>query len=333
MATDGYASWINGPEFGGLDLRRADSVLQMAGPISAPFSVRSGRRVNGSGLTVSVGGSPEAWTVSPGPATVADPAYATQGAWRISIPNAVSANLPARPGAGQSRIDVIIARIYDPVAIGSGTAEVKIERLNGGAATTPSAPTPPVGSITFELGRLLVPASGPIVVTQSTRRTVAAGGVLPVATTEERNKLKDDGIAYQGLVVDNAQTGSLERYSGTDWKVLADVSDTGWVDISVAAGWTASSPAPQVRRLNGVTYARGLVRRTSAVSVTNTPIAVCSLPAGMGAGTTHYYPAGSIGGIVEISVSGTSVTVRSLGGAIAIGNTGHLALDTLNFAD
>lgn len=274
MATDGFASRINGVEYAAVDERRMDSALLMPGPASSPFSARSGRRVNGSGLTVSVGGSPEAWTVSPGAGVIYDPAYASQGAWRFEIPSAVSANLPARPGVGQSRIDLIVARIYDPGALGSGSAEVKIERVNGVSGASPSAPSMPALSI--ELARLLVPASGTITITQSARRTVAAGGVLPVATTTEMDQLETDGIAYRGLVVDNAQTNALYRYDGTDWKALAEVG--GDVQsLTVNANWTATGFGVAVEGKRA--YLTGYLNRTNAGTFGDWAN-VCQLPAG-----------------------------------------------------
>jgi hypothetical protein len=220
VATDGMASWIDltDPKYAAADLRRLDSLLMMPGGAATdPFSVKAGRRVNGAGLQVSVGGSPETWTCSPGPAEVYDPTYSTQGAWRVEIPNAKSGPIGARPSSGQSRIDLIVARIYDNGAIGSGPSEVKVERLAGNPGQDPQPPTPPVGSITFEVARMTVPATGAITVTQSTERTVAAGGILPVPTTAAMNKLKTDGIAYRDMVVGNAQTNSLHRYDGTNW--------------------------------------------------------------------------------------------------------------------
>ncbi|MFC5676077.1 hypothetical protein [Aeromicrobium endophyticum] len=226
MATDGFASWIdNAGLYKAADLRRADSVLMMpGGPTTSPFAVKGGRRVNGAGLQVSVGGSPESWTCTPGAGVVSDPAYLAQGGWRYEIPNATTGLIGARPAAGQSRIDLIVARIYDTTAIGSGAAEVKIERIPGAAGQDPQAPTPPAGSITDVVARMLVKDTGAVVVTPSTERTVAAGGILPVPTTAAMDKLKADGITYRGMVVDNAQTDSLHRYDGTRWKRLVDPS-------------------------------------------------------------------------------------------------------------
>jgi hypothetical protein len=221
VAADGYASWINNPDdpYDALELRRMESVQMMpGGPTSAPFSVKSGRRVNGAGLQVSIGGSPESWTVTPGPFEVYTSTYDTQGGWRGAIPDARSGPIGARPGNGTSRIDLIVVRIYDADTIGSGAREVKVERLQGQAGPSPQPPTPPAGSITYEVCQLLVPASGAITVTHSTERTVAAGGILPVPTTAAMDKLKTDGIAYAGLVVHNEQTDALHRYDGTNFK-------------------------------------------------------------------------------------------------------------------
>lgn len=274
MATDGFASRINGVEYAAVDERRMDSALLMPGPVSAPFSARSGRRVNGSGLTVSVGGSPEAWTVSPGAGVIFDPAYASQGAWRFEIPSAVSANLPARPGAGQSRIDLIVARIYDPGALGSGPAEVKIERVAGNSGASPSAPSLPPLSV--ELDRLTVPASGAITSTKSSAVTVAAGGVLPVPTTDDRTKLVTDGIAYRGLVVDDAQVGALFRYNGDGWDKLAvaSASDQPWTNLTAETNWTANTGAnaPKVKRVGTrVTYSGGLFGGPAGSTSTTLP--------------------------------------------------------------
>lgn len=281
MVSDGTVSWIDGPDlYDAADLRRLDSLLLMpGGPTSQPFAVKEGHRVNGAGLQVSVGGSPESWTVTPGPCVVTDPAYSGQGGWRVEIPNTKTGTIGARPGAGQSRIDLIVARVYDATAIGSGPAEVKIERLPGTPGSSPVAPTPPAGSITYEIARLAVPASGSITITQSVERTVAAGGILPVPTTAAMDKLETDGIAYRGLVVDNAQTDALHRFDGTDWKQLAVVEDLAsddqpWTTLTAATGWTAGtgSNKPQVKRVGTrITYKGSLYGGTLATTAAFVP--------------------------------------------------------------
>ncbi len=262
MATDGFVRRWNNVQYNASAERLLDSLLMMPGPGSEPFSARAGRRPNGSGLAVSVGGSPEAVTVTPGSALVYDSAVSAAGPYLINIPTAVSVPLPARPGSGTSRIDLIVARVYDAdVGLGS-VQELKIERVQGDPSSTPVEKTKPTNSLI--LARLTVPSSGSITVTPSTDRTVAAGGVLPVATTSVRDALS----AYSGLTVYNEQTKRLEVFDGTSWTAAAGSSPTRILrrtsnstvasgnNVLLGAGW---SPQPgDGGDASGLTYANGI---------------------------------------------------------------------------
>jgi hypothetical protein len=164
------------------------------------------------------------YSVTAGAGVIYDSAFASQAPWEFEIDNGVAAvAFPARPGVGTSRIDLIVARIYDvDISVGS-VREVKIERVNGAASATPSAPALP--ALSLLLATCTVPNAGAITVVSTTAVTTAAGGILPVATTAEMDALKTSGTAYRGMVVDNAQTGSLHRYDGTNWKRLRDDVD------------------------------------------------------------------------------------------------------------
>jgi hypothetical protein len=240
MVTDGTVNRWNAdpvtklPQYTASDERLLASSRMMPGPASAPFSARGGRRVNGAGLVVSVGGSPESWTVTRGPGIIYGPAHPGAGGWEFALPNDKTEAIGARPGAGLSRVDLIVARIYDGDVIGSGPRELKIERVAGDPSNSNPVPKD-LPALSLELARLTVPNSGAITVTQSTARTVAAGGILPVTTTAERDKLKTDGVAYRGLVVDNAQANRLERYDGTNWKPVPDD-----LDVCLGAFWGAA---------------------------------------------------------------------------------------------
>ncbi len=213
MATDGYAHRWNGVEYNASAERLMGSVLLMPGSASA-FSARGGRRVNGAGLAVSVGGSPEQVSVTAGAGVIFDSGSASNGPWLFEIDSTKTLSLPARPSTGQSRIDLVVARVYDSDT-GLGSAkELKVERVAGTPSATPSEPTSPASSLI--LARMLVPDTGSITVTPNPVRTVAAGGVLPVSTTAVRDSLS----AYGGLVVWNEQTVRLERYDGTAWAAL-----------------------------------------------------------------------------------------------------------------
>lgn len=213
MATDGSVARTNGVTYDAAQERRLAAVKAAPGG-SGPFATLAGRRVNGVGLAVSVGGSPESVTVTPGAGTIYDPIFAG-GGYDFEIPASVNLSLPARPSSGQSRIDLIVARVYDPdIGLGS-VREVKIERVGGSPAASPSTPSAPAGSLA--LATLTVPNSGSITVTSSTARSVAAGGIIPVATTAFRDNL----AAYAGMSVWNAQTSRMEVYTGSAWAPIA----------------------------------------------------------------------------------------------------------------
>lgn len=223
MATDGYVDRWDDVDYNAADERRLTSALLMPG--TTPFSARSGRRPGGGGLVTSVVGSPSAarpvLRTSAGAGLVFDPNNAEAGPYRFATPSAVDVTLGDRPGTGASRIDLIVARIRD-VSVGVGAEDnLKIEVVQGNPGSSPSAPAlPPLSMLVSTIN---VPASGAIAITNSTEIAVAAGGILPVSSTAEMNKLKTDGIAYRGLAVSNAQTDALHRYDGTNWKRQQDV--------------------------------------------------------------------------------------------------------------
>lgn len=227
MATDGKATWWDAssgaPAYVAQELRQIDALEVMPGPVSEPFSGRPGRRVNGKGLEVTVSSTGNgSVTVAAGVCLLYSSAQASQGVWRAQFPQIGPIALGARPTSGQSRIDLVVARLYDSGSGVGSVKEAKIEVIAGSPNATPSAPSLPAGAIYLELDRLTVPSSGTITHVQTTQRTVAAGGILPIDTTAERDALVAAGIAYRGLVVDNAQTGGLERYTGSGWVSITD---------------------------------------------------------------------------------------------------------------
>lgn len=269
MATDGTVSRWNAdsvthlPAYPASDERLLDSPELMPGPSTAPFSAKSGRRVNGAGLVVSVGGSPEAWTVTPGAGVIYDNANATAGPWKFAIPASKSANLPARPGVGLSRVDLLVARIYDVDVLGSGAREIKIEHVPGTPSASPSTPATP--ALSLVLATLNVPNAGAISVTQSTARVVAAGGILPVATTAERDALATAGIAYSGLVVANAQAPGkrLERFDATAWTY-----DGKWADYTPALTGLAGAATARWTRIGDLITVQFKITASGASTTT-----------------------------------------------------------------
>lgn len=215
MVSDGYARRWNGVQYDGAQERRLDSVMVAPGG-TGPFSGLPGKRVNGAGLVVSVAGTPEQVSVTAGGGVIVD-AGSDAGVWTFEIPQSVTvAGEISRPGSGQSRIDWVVARLYDTDS-GLGTQkDVKLERWAGSAGSSPSDPTPPdENAVYLRLATLTVPASGTaITVAPTTDRTAAAGGVVPMSTTR-RDALAEAGALYAGFTLYNTTSKQLEVYNGS----------------------------------------------------------------------------------------------------------------------
>lgn len=261
---DGVASRFNGVAYPAQTERHLAGVpLQPSGNLGARGGIRPGQSV------VTVGGSPEAWTVAPHSGVIEGPAD-TDGSYTYAIPTAVTVNLPARPAAGSSRKDIIVARILDAdvPATGSSAKEVDLQHLAGTATTgTPTAPSVPTGAL--GLATLTVPASGTITVASS-RRTVALGGILPVSDSTDRG-----GIArlYDGLVVYREDTDIFEARVAGAWVPLTTADDTGWTNIATFNGaWAdigdAGEPAASYRRVSGLVHLRGRIFGGSTTDAT-----------------------------------------------------------------
>ncbi len=188
---DGHVARLNAVEYAAQAERLLDAVLLTpAGSLQGRAGIRPG------GLAVSIGGSPESVIVAPGVGVINTGSNA-DGSYRFAIPAAVSKPLGARPSAGTSRIDLVVARVLDAdiPALSTTQREVQIEIVTGIPGAAPNAPALPPASLLLK--QLTVPASGSIAVGGIVPRTVASGGVLPVASVAERDALP----AYDGLVV------------------------------------------------------------------------------------------------------------------------------------
>jgi len=305
MATDGMVRRWNSVAYSGVDERRLDSVLAMPGPSSEPFSVLGGRRVNGAGLAASVGTGPDSVTVAAGGGIVYDSTYAAGGGWEFALAASKTVNLAARPGSGLSRIDLVIARIYDPDSSVGAVRELKIEVVAGTASASPAAPALP--ALSLELARLTVPNVAAVSSTHSTARTVAAGGVLPVSTTAARDALVGDGIAYPGMAVFNQQVGALQVRTDSGWDSYAKAENTGQVACTAVGGFTSNVLA-QIR--DGVLFLDGYLQRPSSYSPNLT--ACINLPTTGGftgistrlGGSTRYI-------VASPPTTGTEISVRA----------------------
>lgn len=184
MPIDVDATWANAPDatsdpvYDAADLRRADSAL-VAGRGGANLGVRGGIVLHAAtSLAVSVDGS-DVVTVQPGAAVLPDDAVDGSGGYRSALPAAHSETLTARD-ATYSRIDLVVFRMLDVDVVGTHTSRTgRVEVIAGTASSAPVVPAKP--SMSVELGRITVPASGggAATVDSSYREyTCAAGGQL-----------------------------------------------------------------------------------------------------------------------------------------------------------
>lgn len=223
---DGVALWFNQDSYDAATLRQL-----FAGMLAPTDQLlpRPGKRP-GPGLEVTVGGTPESAVVQPGPCVIVD---GTTTSYMVTVPTVASKPLAARPASGQSRVDAVIARVYDADVHGSTSLrEVDIEVVTGAPSSgIPTPPTLPAGALRLAL--LTVPASGAVAVTSLVQRTTAAGGVVPVASQAERDAL----TAYDGLLVYREDLGGWEGRSGGVWGLVRNASDVSWTNITPTAAF------------------------------------------------------------------------------------------------
>ena len=227
---DGVAAWFNTVEYDAADLRSLAGAMLLGGGQVLP---RAGKRP-GAGLEVTVGGTPEAVTVQPGCAVVTD---GSTTAYVVVVDSAASVDLATRPSTGQSRVDLVIARVYDADVHGdTSLREVDVEVVTGTASSgTPTAPSLPAGAL--QLAKLTVPATGSVSVAGAAQRTVAAGGILPVAGTAERAAIASP---YKGQAVYREDTDVIEVYDGTGWAAYRR-TQTGTVPVSATIAANSST--------------------------------------------------------------------------------------------
>lgn len=141
------ATWVNeaSVSYDAAELRRADAAPFASGGVA-------------SGLAVTVDAS-DVVTVAAGRWVIdGDSVVSGTGVYRGGIGAAASVALDARD-ATNSRIDLVVARQYDPDIVPAHTESAgKVEVITGTPAASPSAPALP--DLAVELARITVPASG-----------------------------------------------------------------------------------------------------------------------------------------------------------------------------
>ena len=107
--------------------------------------------------------------------------------------------------------------------------------------------------------------------------------------------------------------------NGSTWHQVADGTDTGWLTLTMASGWTANSSV-QYRRIGRWVYVRGLIRDDDGVIAAGT-YTTATLAAGYRPGADQHWPAvawvaGGTDAFAEVYVT----TAGTLG-VIVYGNT------------
>lgn len=110
---------------------------------------------------------------------------------------------------------------------------------------------------------------------------IAQQGNTRVGTSTARTSLSGAQL-YAGLLWAETDTGTLWQYTGSAW-VSVYGGDTGWVNITLAPGYTSQSITPQVRRIGSVLYFLGDVKPTSGTFAASTGITIVN-PGGIPSG-------------------------------------------------
>lgn len=214
-------------------------------PGSTALLPRPGRRIGG-GLEVTVGGTPESAIVQAGGGVLVDTSRG--GGYVFVVPSTVTINLSTRPSSGLSRIDNVIVVVKNQdIIVGDAAREIDVQVQTGTAAASPTAPTVPTGAL--KLAALTVPATGSVTVGAGPGYTTGLGGVLPVASSTERDAIENK---YRGLIVYRVDTNVWQGWNGTAWDYL-HYGDTGWATISgFASGFSGETgKLPKKRTIRG----------------------------------------------------------------------------------
>jgi hypothetical protein len=208
---------------------RATSAVGMH-PNNSKVRARAGLRPDGGGAV----------TVSPGTMTVNVAALScwvdspTAGQYGFPFVSDASVALTIDPGdATQVRVDVIAVVVRENAFDGGGATTAQIEVIKG----TPGAGAPALPAAALPLRNISVHAgastgtgglSNSNLSTDRRTWTVAAGGVLPVASQTERDALSSSNTLRLVYRID---TGHIEVYNKatSQWDTLYVVEDTGWV--------------------------------------------------------------------------------------------------------
>ncbi|MER7280427.1 hypothetical protein ABT369_38920 [Dactylosporangium sp. NPDC000244] len=225
------------PSYSARQTRQAFSALMMPGV--GPLRTRSGFRPGGA-PTVSVTAS--TWTVGPLSAVVDAAVSSIQAPYLVASDANATGSVTAAD-ATNPRKDILYLQISDTDEDASGSRTPQILYLAGTAAASPTAPSTPARSLL--IGVIDVPkvGSGSPAFTPSGLWTVAAGGIVPVASQAARDALS----VYPGQLVARTDTTPVrvDMWNGTAFLgINAGVAGLGFIYVgrrATVAGRLASN--------------------------------------------------------------------------------------------
>src|SRR5262245_1296163 len=244
---DGFVSRINAdpvdqvPVYAAQHERLFD--LMRLAPGATGLTAKTGRRL-GSGLELAVAGDSSSVTVQPGVCTIGSP-NATGGPYIVAVNAAKTITMPAKPGAGLQRRDLVVVRVYDEDVAEAPTTlrEARVELVTGSAAASPSNPAQPV--LTHVVGVLNTTNTATTIVAGTIEYAWGSGGIGVVGSVAERNAL---GL-FDGLMVYRSDLSAYQARIAGAWQTIATVSSGSSPYLSVQHNASTSRNPGQTARI------------------------------------------------------------------------------------
>ncbi|WP_431935788.1 hypothetical protein [Micromonospora sp. RP3T] len=186
--------------------------------------------------------------------------------------------------AGQARYDLVVLRLRRTESTTGAGDQYTIAPfvIQGTAAESPIVPspvrteTPGAGFYDVPLAAVLVPAGASSIgaAQVSPRAYYIAGGGGYTGRDEWGKPPVEPGVTFRA----NDTAGTYIGTASNTWQSFYD--DSGWVNVTVASGWSTSTTGrARVRRINKVVHLSLDVFRTGA-AVSSGTVAVGEVPAG-----------------------------------------------------
>lgn len=169
--------------------------------------------------------------------------------------------------------------------------------------------------------------------------------IAPVATTTERASTvtarSTDGQAVTTslpLIVYRADAAAGDEIEisedGTNWRILRSITDSGWVAVTMATGWTTNS-ALYVRKVGNVVRFKGYIaNNASSIVPSGDNSTVCTLDAAYRPGANFYGAGGgwvSGGAAPEYRAQAVTVLTTGVMNLHANGNQTRIFLDGVSY--